>query len=151
MNNDDPIWNPKTPDQAQVTVFHRRFGGTLSLVQQLEDLTPHLPVWARPLWKLFLGWFKPWYRRQQIGRTMNDVDRQTQKIAAAWVEADRTRLVETAYAKARLEHPDAHVEVVKMPEHPVDAIYIEHPPDPASKAQVALGFGSIEIRAPFER
>ena len=56
-----------------------------------------------------------------------------------------------AVARAQVDHPNAVVEARAMPDHPTDAIFIQHPPDPNDAAQVALGFGKLEIKAPFER
>ncbi len=144
----ETVWNPSQP-KAQVTVFHRRFGGAISWEQQLEDLTEHLPRWARPLWKLFLAWFIPFLRRLKIRATMAKVDQQAKEIGDRWAKQDRDAIVNAAVQRAKQKYPNAHVEVVEMPEHPVDAVYIEHPPTPGQKAQEELGFGAIEITAPW--
>ena len=146
---DKTLWKEPAIPKAQVTVFHRRFSGAVSLEQQLEDLTAHLPKWVQPLWKLLLMWLLPWIREAKIQSTMASVDRQAKEIGDEWAKEDRSAIVQAAVERAKQEHPEAHVEVVAMPHHPTDAVYIEHPPDPSSKAQMALGFGSIEIKAPF--
>lgn len=134
---------------AEVFNFHRRFGGAVSLEQELTDLTGELPPWARPIWKLVLAWLLPFIRRAKVRRAMRSVDKQAQAIGDEWAARDRQQAVAAAAARAIAQHPDAHVEVLLMPNHPVDAVLIEHPPDPSSKAQMALGFGSIEIREPW--
>ncbi len=132
-----------------ISVFQKRFNGSLSLEQELEALTPHIPLWLRPLWLLLLGWLKPRIREAKIKRTMDSVDRQAKRIGDAWAVQDRQRVVDQAVKAARVQNPGAHVEAIEMPDHPVDAVYIEQPPVPGNKAQEALGFSSIEIRAPW--
>lgn len=149
MPNADTTWEAKIP-QRDVTLFHTRFGGAISLEQQLVDLTPELPKWAQPLWKLALAWLLPWIRRVKIRSAMDAVDRQAKQIGDDWAKADRQAIATAAVERIKEQHPDAHVEVIAMPNHPVDAVYVEHPPDPESKAQTALGFGTIEIHAPWE-
>jgi hypothetical protein len=43
-----------------ITVFHTRFGGSLSLEQQLEELTYDLPRWLQPIYKLILPFINRW-------------------------------------------------------------------------------------------
>lgn len=136
---------------AEVTLFHKRFGGSISLAQELADMTSEFPFWARPFWKWFVIWLAPKIQETQLQRTMNSVDRQAKEIGDQWQKEERERVVLAAVEQAKLEHPTAKVEVVKMPHHPVDAVYIEKPPEPGNQAQEALGFGSIEIRAPWVR
>jgi hypothetical protein len=134
----------------EIQVFHKRFGGQVSLEQELTDLTSELPIWARPIWKLVLSFLLPFIKRIKIERTMRQVDEQSEHLRSVWEAEDRHAVVNAAVAKAKELHPDAHVEAVAMPDHPVDAVYIEHPPEPGNKAQELLGFGSIEIHAPYE-
>ena len=131
-------------------IFHRTWGGDESLIKQLEDLTPEFPFWARPLWRAFCAWLKPVIQKIHFERTMRDVDKQAKKIGNRWAAEARAAQVQRAVEKAQAEHPDAKVSVRHMPEHPVDAVVIEHPPNPDDAAQVLLGFGAIEIRAPYE-
>ena len=127
--------------------FHARFGGEASPLQELEDLKYQLPAWSRPLWSAFVKWLTRWVRRLQIKREMESVDRQARVIGDQWAAAERAVQTSKAFLQAKDEFPEAKVEVVKMPDHPVDAVRIEHPPDPNDAAQVALGFGVIEIRS----
>ena len=65
-------------------------------------------------------------------------------------------MVGTAVALAEKEFPDAKVEVVRPKRQPRDpkpppAILITKPPAPDSKVQQTLGFGELEIRAPWYR
>ena len=77
------------------------------------------------------------------------MDEQAVTLREHWADEDRASVVNVAMQQAQQEHPEAHVEAVPMPDHPVDAIYIEHPPETGNKAQELLGFSSIEIKAPF--
>jgi hypothetical protein len=138
----------KIPDTS-VTVFHTRFGGSLSIEQELEDLTDHFPTWFRPIWKFVLPFLKRWIRRAKIARTMASVDRQAAEIKQAWTVEERQQVVLAAVVKAREQNPDAHVESIAMPNHPTDAVYIERPPTPGHPAEQLLGFSSIEIKAPW--
>jgi hypothetical protein len=63
-----------------VTLFHTRFGGSVSIEQELEDLTDHLPRWLRPIWKLVLPLINRWIRKAKIARTMAVVDKQAEEI-----------------------------------------------------------------------
>ena len=91
----------KIPDTS-VTVFHTRFGGSLSIEQELEDLTDHFPTWFRPIWKFVLPFLKRWIRRAKIARTMASVDRQAAEIKQAWTVEERQQVVQAAVEKARL-------------------------------------------------
>jgi hypothetical protein len=132
-----------------ITVFHTRFGGSLSLEQQLEELTYDLPRWLQPIYKLILPFINRWIRKIKIARTMAIVDQQSTEIKQQWQKEERTQVVQQAVAKAQALHPDAHVEAISMPNHPTDAVYIEHPPTPGHKTEELLGFSSIEIKAPW--
>jgi hypothetical protein len=132
-----------------LTVFHTRFGGSISIEQQLEDLTYDLPRWFRPIWKFIYPFINRWIRKSKIDRTMASVDQQATEIKQQWTIEERTQVVQQAVAKAQILHPDAHVEAISMPNHPTDAVYIEHPPTPGHKAEELLGFSSIEIKAPW--
>jgi hypothetical protein len=134
----------------ELTVFHQRFGGPISLEQELTDMTGEFPIWARPLWKLVLVFILPFIRKVKIERTLRQIDEQAAKLDAEWAREERDLGVAIAMEQARIKHPDAHIERVSMPNHPTDAVYIEHPPEPGNKAQELLGFGSIEIHAPFD-
>ena len=96
-----------------------------------------------------ISWLKPYIRRAQIANTMADVDRQAKEIGDKWAAAERHAQVSKAVVKAQIEFPNAKVRVQKMPDHPCDAVLIEHPPDPSNPAQMQLGFGALEIRSPF--
>ena len=133
-----------------VELFHARWGGQGSLEEELEDLAQYLPFWLRGIWKGIIGLLKPWIRKAKIASTMASVDRQAKEIGDNWAIAERHAIVNKALEKAKAEFPDAKVAVHRMPMHPVDAIYIEHKPDPNDAAQMALGFGALEIRAPYK-
>ena len=132
-----------------VELFHARFGGELSLEQELEDLAQYLPFWMRPIWKGIIAFLKPWIRKAKIAGTMASVDRQAKEIGDNWAATERHAQVTKAVEQAKTEFPNARVSVQKMPEHPCDAVLIEHPPDPKNQAQMQLGFGALEIRAPY--
>lgn len=134
---------------AEVTLFHTRFGGSVSIEQELEDLTGQFPVWFRPIWSALLPWIKRLLRRAKIARTMAAVEKQSTEIKQQWQVEERHEVVQAAVAKAKELNPEAHVEAVPMPNHPTDAVYIEHPPTPGDKTQELLGFSSIEIKAPY--
>ena len=134
-----------------VELFHARFGGPPSLEQELEDLAQYLPIWIRPIWKGIIAFLKPWIRKAKIASTMADVDRQALAIGNSWAVAERHAQVTKAVEQAKAEFPNARVSVQKMPEHPCDAILVEHPPDPSNPAQMQLGLGALEIRAAFDR
>jgi hypothetical protein len=134
----------------EIQVFHKRFGGQISLEQELTDLTGELPIWARPIWKLVLGFLLPFIKKVKIERTIRQMDEQAEHVRKVWETDDRHAVVAAAVEKAKQLHPNAHVESVAMPDHPVDAVFIEHPPEPGNKAQELLGFGSIEIHVPYE-
>jgi hypothetical protein len=132
-----------------VTLFHTRFGGSVSIEQELEDLTDHLPRWLRPIWKLVLPLINRWIRKAKIARTMAVVDKQAEEIKQVWQKEERVAVVTAAVEKVRAQEPDAHVEAIAMPNHPTDAVYIERPPTPGNKTEELLGFSSIEIKAPW--
>lgn len=132
-----------------VAQIHARWGGELSLEQELEDLAYQLPRWLRPLWRGIVGWLGKLIRKAQIERTMAAVDEQAKTIGDGGALSARNAQTEAAVAKARAEHPDAKVSVKAMPDHPCDAVVIEHPPT-GDKASQLLGFSSIEIRATYE-
>ena len=135
--------------RLMVELFSARFGGELSLEQELEDLAQYLPFWLRPIWKGIIGFLKPYIRRAKIASTMASVDRQAKTIGDNWAATERQAQVSKAVVQAKTEFPNARVSVKKMPEHPCDAVLIEHPPDPKNAAQMQLGFGALEIRAPY--
>ena len=133
----------------EVTVFSTRFGGQVSLEQELTDMTKEFPPIIRPVWKIVLAFLLPFIKKVKIERTIRKMDEQAVTIREHWEEFDRASAVSTAVLEAQERHPNAHVESVAMPDHPMDAVYIEHPPEPGNKAQELLGFSSIEIKAPF--
>ena len=133
----------------ELTVFRKRFGGPLSLEQELTDMTGEFPIWARPVWKLVLVLILPAIKKVKIERTIRHMDEQAATIKEHWTKYDRAQAVAEAVRETMYSNPDAHVEAVTMPDHPMDAVYIEHPPEPGNKAQELLGFSSIEIKAPF--
>lgn len=134
-----------------VELFSARFGGELSLEQELEDLAQYLPFWLRGIWKGIIGFLKPYIRRAKIQATMASIDRQALETGDRFAATERHAQVTKAVEQARAEFPNARVSVKKMPHMSVDAILVEHPPDPKNAAQMQLGLGSIEIRAPYER
>lgn len=129
--------------------FHRRYGGQLSLEQQLKDLTRALPPWLRPLWSFALRWILPWIRDLQIKATMADVEHQAQLMADQWQAETQLKQLNAAAQLLAQQHPDAKVAVVPIPGSALNAIAVEHPPSPHDAAQQALGFGAIEIRSPW--
>ena len=129
--------------------FHRRFGGQLSLEQQLRDLTRALPPWMRPLWSFALRWILPWLRDLQIKATMADVEQQAQAMADQWQAEAQLKQLTAAAELIQQQNPDAKVAVVPIPGSALNAIAVEHPPSPHDAAQQALGFGAIEIRSPW--
>jgi hypothetical protein len=129
--------------------FHRRFGGQLSLEQQLKDLTRALPAWAQPLWSLALRWILPWLRDLQIKATMADVEQQAQAMADQWQAEAQLKQLTAAAEVIQQQNPEAKVAVVPIPGSPLNAIAVEYPPSPHDAAQQALGFGAIEIRSPW--
>ena len=132
-----------------VELFHARWGGELSLEQELDELAYTLPAWLRPLWKGFVGWLKPYIRRAKINRTMTAVDKQAKEIGDNWVLGLRQEQIDMAVKAALAEHPGSKVEAVSRPDQPTDLVMITHPPNPNDKAQMALGFGAIELKVPF--
>ena len=133
----------------ELTVFHKRFGGPVSLEQELTDMTGEFPIWARPIWKLVLVLLLPAIKKVKYERTIRHMDEQATTIKQHWSNYDRAQAVSQAVRETMYSNPDAHVEAVSMPDHPIDAVYVEHPPEPGNKAQELLGFSSIEIKAPF--
>ena len=129
--------------------FHRRFGGQLSLEQQLKDLTRALPPWMRPLWSFALRWILPWLRDLQIKATMADVEQQAQAMADQWQAEAQLKQLTAAAELIQQQNPGAKVAVVPIPGSALNAIAVEHPPSPHDAAQQALGFGAIEIRSPW--
>ena len=134
---------------AEVTVFHTRFGGAVSLEQELEDLGDYFPGWFKPIWKLIYPYLNRFIRKAKINRTLAIVDKQAVEIKQQWQVEERQQVVQAAVMQARIENPTAHVEAISMPNHPTDAVYIEKPPTPGVKAEELLGFSSIEIKAPY--
>jgi hypothetical protein len=134
--------------------FQRRFGGERSLEQELTDLARALPLWARPLYSFALRWILPWIRDLKIKVTMADIEQQAQHMADQWHAESKLKQLTAAAATAQQQNPEAKVSIVHVPGQdalsPIShAISIEHPPSPDDAAQRALGFGSIEIRAPW--
>jgi hypothetical protein len=129
--------------------FHRRFGGELSLEQELIDLKRELPAWLRPLYGLALRWVLPWLRSLKVKSTMIDVDHQAAALADTQQEQDQRAALESAAAILREQHPGARVEIVSLEGGALQAIAIEHPPAQDDVAQQALGFGALEIRSPW--
>lgn len=132
-----------------VELFHARFGGELSLEQELEDLAQYLPFWLRPIWKGFIGFMKPWIRKGKIAGTMASVDRQAKTIGDNWAATERHAQVTKAVEQAKAEFPNARVTVHRTPHMATDAVMIEHKADPSNPAHLALGFSAIEIRAAY--
>ena len=132
-----------------VELFHARWGGELSLEQELDELAYTLPAWLRPLWKGFVGWLKPYIRRAKINRTMKEVDEQAKLLGDRWAAELRHEQIDLAVKAARKEHPNADVIAVKRPDQPTDLVQITHPPDPNDKVQMLMGFGAIELKVPF--
>ena len=134
--------------------FHERFGGELSLEQELVDLGRAMPPWMRPLWSLALRWILPWVRDLKIKATLEDVQQQAEHMADQWNAQERLQRLAAAAAAIQQQNPDARVAVVPIPGQQRDsemghAISVERPPLPGNLAQEALGFSSIEIRAPW--
>ena len=138
-------------------LFYRRFGGEVLWYQQLEDWgRKHVPGPLFPIWKRLVDWLHQWAIKQQIKQTMREVYRQAKEIGDAWAQGAETHMVSAAVALAEKEFPDAKVEVIRPKRQPRDpkpppAILITKPPAPDSKVQQALGFGELEIRAPWYR
>lgn len=140
--------------QTYLFEFHERFGGELSLEQELVDLARAMPAWARPLWSFALRWILPWVRDLKIKTTLADVEQQAQQMADQWQAEDKLKVLSEAAAQIAIQNPDARVSVVPVPgvdrSSPAGhAISIERPPSPGDAAQQALGFSSIEIVAPW--
>lgn len=129
--------------------FHRRFGGELSISQQLIDLKRELPIWLRPFYGLALRWVLPWLRNLQLKSTMADLDHQAAALADTQQEQDQRAALESAAALLREQHPGARVEIVTLEGTGLRALAIEHPPAQDDAAQRALGFGALEIRSPW--
>jgi hypothetical protein len=134
--------------------FHERFGGELSLEQELVDLARAMPPWARPLWSFALRWILPWVRDLKIKATLADIEQQASHMADQWQAEDKLQRLAAAAASIQRQNPDARVAVVPVPGQDRQgalshAISIERPPDPTDAAQRALGFSSLEIRAPW--
>ena len=134
---------------ADLTLFHKTWGGKESLIAQLEDLEPEMPFWARPLWRALCAALKPLIVKTHMAATMRSVDRQSKKIGDEWAVQTRHQQMSKAVVQAKAEYPNAIVESRAMPDHPTDAVLVQHPPDLNNAAQVALGFSSIEIRSAF--
>ena len=131
-------------------IYHQTFGGDQSLIKQLEDLTPEFPFWARPLWSALCKALKPLIVSIHRERTIREMDRQAVKVGDRFAAVERYEQVQRAVAKAQAEHPEAKVSVHHVQSHSIDAVLVEHPPDPNDAAQVALGFGALEIKASYE-
>lgn len=129
--------------------IQRRFGGQLSLEQQLTDLGRALPSWAQPLWSFALHLILPWLRDLQIKATMADVSQQAEAMADQWQAEAQLKQLTAATELLAQQHPDAKVAVVPIPGTALNAIAVEHPPSPHDAAQQAIGFGAIEIRSPW--
>jgi hypothetical protein len=80
---------------------------------------------------------------------MRSVDRQAKQIGDDWAVEVKDQQVERAVTAAQKEYPDAIVEARHIVGHSTDAVLIQHPPDPENPAQMALGFGALEIKSPF--
>ena len=138
-------------------LFYRRFGGEVLWYQKLEDWgRKHVPGPLFPLWIKLVDWLHQWAIKMQIKRTMAQVDKQAKEIGDAWAQEAETQMGGTAVALAEREHPEATVEVVRPRRRPGQpkpppAILITKPPAPDSRVQQKLGFGELEIRAPWYR
>ena len=131
-------------------VFHTTWGGEESLIKQLEDLEPEFPFWARPLWHAICKALKPFIVSVHRERTIRQIKEQSKTVGDQMAATERYHQVQRAVAKAQAEHPHAKVSVHHVQSHSIDAVLVEHPPDPNDAAQVALGFGALEIKSSFE-
>ena len=134
---------------VQLTVFQKRFGDSVSLEQELHNLTGEFPIWARPFWKVLLAFFMPSIHRIELERKLRDIDQQAHSVQEQWTNYDRAQAVSAAVRETQYSNPEAHVKPISIADSSMDAVYIEHPPEPGNKAQELLGFSSIEIKAPF--
>ena len=83
-------------------------------------------------------------------RTIRQIKEQSKTVGDQMAATERYHQVQRAVAKAQAEHPEAKVSVHHVQSHSIDAVLVEHPPDPNDAAQVALGFGALEIKASYE-
>jgi len=134
----------------QIEAFRTTWGGDQSLIKQLEDLEPEFPFWARPLWSALCKALKLLIVSIHRERTIREMDRQAVEVGDRFAAVERYEQVQRAVAKAQAEHPEAKVSVHHIQSHSIDAVLVEHPPDPNDAAQVALGFGALEIKASYE-
>lgn len=74
--------------------------------------------------------------------TMQDVDRQVEKIKETWKEQENQKIVEDFQER----YPEAKV---TLHDTNTGAVLIEHPPD-GSEAQSLLG-GAMEIKSPWSK
>jgi hypothetical protein len=136
--------------------FHHRFGGEVSVVQELEDQIYNLPQWARPFYRIFLSYFIPWYRSIKVKQAMASVDKQANKIDQDW-KKEEDRIKEEEYEKkaeaikVTLGEAASKVEVVKVQTSTgegVHGILIEYRPTGTGPAS-QLG-GDMEIKSPYQ-
>lgn len=137
-------------------LFYIRFGGEVSFFQKIEDWgRKHVPGPFRPVFRWLVDWLHQIVINLKVRATMRDVDRQAKEIADKWAADDEAQMLGEAVRRAELKHPEAKIEVIR-PEpkkrgapKPPPAILITHPPSPNSRVQQKLGFGSMEIKAPW--
>ena len=137
-------------------LFYTRFGGEVSFFQKVEDWgRKNVPGPLRPLFRAAVDWLHQLWINQKIKATMRSVDKQAKEIADNWVKEDEARMLGEAVRRAELEFPDAKVEVFRPQPvrhdapKPPPAVLITKPPDPNSRVQQKLGFGELELRAPW--
>jgi len=136
--------------------FHHRFGGEVSVIQELEDQVYKLPGWARPFYKIFLSYFIPWYRAIKVKQAMASVDRQASEINQSWIKQE-DKIKEEEYQKkaeaikVTLGEAASKVEVVKVQTpsgEGIHGILIEYKPTGTGPASL-LG-GDMEIKSPYQ-
>jgi hypothetical protein len=136
--------------------FHHRFGGEVSVIQELEDQIYKLPGWARPFYKIFLSYFIPWYRSIKVKQTMASVDNQIDKIDQSW-RTEEDRIKEEEYQKkaeaikVTLGEAASNVQVIKVQTpsgEGVHGILIEYKPTGGTGPASLLG-GDMEIKSPY--
>ena len=136
--------------------FHKRFGGEISVIQELEDQVHKLPGWAKPIYKIFLSYFIPWYRSIKVKQAMESIDKQTENINNDWKEKE-DKIIEEEYIKkadamrVALGESVTNVEVVKVQNAPGETLHgilIEYKPTGSGEAS-KLG-GDMEIKSPYQ-
>lgn len=150
---DEPETQHPTPSQQ---LFSFRFGGAVSLRDELLSYESEVPRFLRPIWPFIVNVICHYLREWQIKNMLRSVDKQVSDIGDLIVARDENLILDEAVTAAKQQNPDAIVYAIKVPvapekpgdtpPRPLPAIVIEESP---SSTDSKLG-GSMTITSPWK-